>query len=51
MLHDAMCNDDLSATHRYNVGTMLQPSETMTQQCCDSVLHVGVDKSFRDGVT
>ena len=28
----------LSATQRSNVGTMLQPLETLSQQCCNAVL-------------
>ena len=31
MLHGTICNDDFSATQRCNVGTVLQPFETMSQ--------------------
>ena len=38
MLHRTIRNDDFSATQRCNVGTMLEPFETTSQQCCSSVL-------------
>ena len=38
MLHETNCNDDFQGTQRCNVGTMLLPFETMSQQCCNAVL-------------
>ena len=33
MLQETIRNDGLSASQHSNVGTMLQPFETMSQQC------------------
>ena len=39
LLHGTIRNDDLRATQRCNIGTMLCPLETVSQQCCYAVLH------------
>ena len=38
MLRETIRNDDSQRNKRCNVGTMLQPFETMSQQCCNAVL-------------
>ena len=36
MLHGTIRNDYFSATHRCNVGSVLEPFKTMSQQCCNA---------------
>ena len=38
MLQGTIRNDAFSATQRCKAETMLQPFETMSQQCCNAVL-------------